>query len=192
RTLPGKAAKAVSNKKYTKAIREAAVRQSVSIAAVLRKLGLAEAGGIHSHISRKNKQFGIDTSHFLGQQTNSGPSHKGPPKLDWQAVLICRQQGPRQKAFRLRRALIEAGRRYRCEAKGCAVTDEWLGKSLMLHINHKNGNWLVDRWNNLEFLCPNCHSQTGNYCGSKSLVELTSVALQCRVYRAKRREKQNQ
>jgi hypothetical protein len=43
--------------KYTKEILEAAVKDSVSVAGVLRKLRLAESGGMHAHLSRIKKGF---------------------------------------------------------------------------------------------------------------------------------------
>ena len=58
----------------------------------------------------------------------------------------------------------------------------WLGKPIMLHVNHKNGDWLDDRPENVEFMRPNCHSQTSNYCGSKGFAELTSSAKFARAY----------
>ncbi len=42
-------------------------------------------------------------------------------------------------------------------------TSDWLGKILVLHVHHKDGNKKNDKHDNLEGLCPNCHSQTPNY-----------------------------
>src|SRR5215475_13116988 len=55
------------NEKYTQELLTEAVANSISIADVLRYLQIPLAGAAHAHISRKIKQFGIDTSHFLGQ-----------------------------------------------------------------------------------------------------------------------------
>ncbi len=163
--------------KYTKEMLQAAVKESESVAQVLRKLGLAEAGGIHSHISRRIKTFQIDTSHFLGRAVNQGPRPKGGFKRHcWQEVLVLRTAGKRQKASILRRALLESGLEYCCQGVGCNVQGDWLGKRIVLHVHHKDGNWLDDRPENLELLCPNCHSQTGDYCGKKGFAELTSRA----------------
>jgi hypothetical protein len=173
--------------KYTREVLQEAVQACYSVAAVLRKLGVAQAGGTHAHISRRIKAFGIDTSHFLGQAANQGPWHKGPRRLPWQEVLVLRASGKRQKAHVLRRALLEIGREYRCAGENCGLRDEWLGRRLVLHVNHKNGNWLDDRPENVEFLCPNCHSQTANYCGSKGYAELTSIGKWCREYRKRKK-----
>ncbi|WP_420855874.1 HNH endonuclease [Thermoactinospora rubra] len=41
----------------------------------------------------------------------------------------------------------------------------WQGKPPTLHVDHINGDRLDNRPENLRFLCPNRHSQTGNYAG---------------------------
>ena len=39
----------------------------------------------------------------------------------------------------------------------------------MLQLHHKNGNPLDDRLENLQILCPNCHSQTDTFCKRKEI-----------------------
>jgi hypothetical protein len=56
--------------KYTKESLEPIVAESRSIAGVLAKLGLQQAGGNYSHIQRRIKEFNLDTSHFSGQAWN--------------------------------------------------------------------------------------------------------------------------
>lgn len=163
--------------KYTKELLEEIVPKVVSVAGLMRELGVRPAGGTHSHLSRKIKQYEIDTSHFLGQAANQGSRHKGgPEKRSWEEVLIKRCEGGREKSFRLRRALIESGREYKCEKEICGNKGEWLGEKLMLQVNHKNRDWLDDRGENLEFLCPNCHTQTTGHNNSKGLAEVTTTA----------------
>jgi hypothetical protein len=175
--------------KYTREILEPLVKDSISVAQILRKLGLAELGGIHTHVSRKIKQLELDTSHFRGRASNYGERHKGSQKTPWQERLVLRQSGSRQKSVVLRRSLIESGRQYKCEGLGCDISKEWLSKPIVLEVDHINENWLDDRKENLRFLCPNCHSQTPNYCGSKGLSDVTSTARQEQAYRARRSAK---
>lgn len=173
-------------RKYTEALLSDAVRASTSIAGVLRYLGVRPAGGSHAHVSRRIKEYGIDTSHFTGRGSNRGAAHKGGPrKLPWQEVLVRRTTGKRQKAFRLRRALIEMGRPYRCEAEGCGLGGEWQGKPLTLQVDHLDGDWRNDLPENLAFRCPNCHSQTKGWCGSQGLTDTTHVARQDRARRSR-------
>lgn len=50
----------------------------------------------------------------------------------------------------------------------CGLTDEWNGKKLNLQLHHKDGDRTNNELTNLTFLCPNCHSQTENYCGKNT------------------------
>lgn len=51
---------------------------------------------------------------------------------------------------------------YKCNK--CGI-ENWNNEPISLHIHHKNGNCYDNRLENLEFLCPNCHSQTENFAG---------------------------
>lgn len=49
----------------------------------------------------------------------------------------------------------------------CAICgiDSWNDKQLNVELDHIDGNSSNAKLDNLRFLCPNCHSQTDNYCG---------------------------
>ena len=50
---------------------------------------------------------------------------------------------------------------YRCEK--CGNTGEWLGDKIILELHHIDGDKHNNSLDNLQYLCPNCHSQTDNY-----------------------------
>ena len=74
-------------------------------------------------------------------------------------------------ATKLKERLFKEGvKEYKCEK--CGIT-EWNGEHLTLEIHHINGNHSDNRIENLQILCPNCHSQTNNFNGkSKNLKEI--------------------
>lgn len=67
-----------------------------------------------------------------------------------------------KKALHLKDRLYRDGVKERkCEI--CGIT-EWQGKEINFQLHHINGNHSDNRIENLQILCPNCHSQTDNYC----------------------------
>ncbi len=64
---------------------------------------------------------------------------------------------------RLKKKLIEDGiKEHRCE--NCTLS-KWLDNPIPLELHHVDGNRDNNEFNNLELLCPNCHSLTDNYRG---------------------------
>ena len=57
---------------------------------------------------------------------------------------------------------------YKCSRKNCGLTNVWLNRTLVLQLEHKDGDRNNNKLSNLEFLCPNCHSQTETYAGKNS------------------------
>lgn len=49
----------------------------------------------------------------------------------------------------------------------CKLPPIWNNKKLILQLEHKNGIPNDNRIENLELLCPNCHSQTDTFAGKK-------------------------
>ena len=66
-------------------------------------------------------------------------------------------------ANQLKKRLYKEGlKRNICEE--CGLYD-WNGANLVMHLHHKNGHRYDNRLDNLQTLCPNCHSQTDSYTG---------------------------
>lgn len=149
--------------KYNKEILEKIVSESLSVSEVMKKLGIFPiSGGMHAHIKTRIIKEGIDTSHFKGKGANFGARHIGGSKmLSAKELLIINKGEYKTKAHRLRRALLEIGREYSCYT--CGLNGAWQEKPLLLEVEHINGNVLDNREDNLQFMCPNCHSQTETY-----------------------------
>lgn len=150
-------------KKFTKEQIEDAVKQSVSMAGVLRILGVKQSGGSHAHFKRVIIKHEIDCSHFTGQAHARGSISK--KRLSASDILCYSESIYRTKTKKLLRALLEIGREYKCEE--CGIGSTYNNKPITLEIDHKDGNYQNNVAENLRFMCPNCHSQTANF-GNKS------------------------
>jgi hypothetical protein len=72
-------------------------------------------------------------------------------------------RGCRVARIHVKNRLLAAGLKdNRCER--CGISD-WEGRPLVMALHHINGVKDDNRLENLELLCPNCHSQTGNFAG---------------------------
>jgi hypothetical protein len=163
--------------KYTKEILEPIVAESYSISEVLRKLDLRQAGGNFAYIKSIIQKYQIDFSHFTGKLWNKGKTCK---RLHWSEVLVKDKLDRREKHKTLKKALIESGKEYICE--NCGQLPYWNGKELKLQIDHINGNFTDNTKDNLRFLCPNCHTQTENFSGSRKDKKFSNIVIQKIIY----------
>lgn len=147
--------------KYPKKQLAKAVAESTSLAEVMRRLGKKWSGGQQQNLKRWIGNYKLDTSHFTGQGHNKGKTAQN--KKHWSEWLVFDDDMfLRQKSRVLRQAMIDSGTEYVCS---CGQKPYWRGQPMTLQINHKNGNWKDNRRQNLEFLCPNCHSITEGWSG---------------------------
>ncbi len=154
------------NVKYTKERLEEVVNECGSFRQVLQKLSLKEAGGNYANIQKRVKQFNIDTSHFHGQVWNKGKTWSKVKDLS--EVLVensTYSTGLHRSSYQLKNQLFKLGYKEKiCEV--CKNT-EWIGHKIPLELHHINGNKYDNRIENLQILCPNCHSFTDNYRAKK-------------------------
>ncbi|MBK6015857.1 HNH endonuclease signature motif containing protein [Streptomyces sp. MBT53] len=150
--------------KWTRKVLESAVATSTSVNDVLRTLGLEPVGGHHTHISRRIKAHGIDTSHFTAVARTERMRHNQRRRTAEEILVADTSvRMKRTPGSRLKRAMRELGVEERCAL--CGIEPMWLGKSLPLEVDHLDGDWRNNRIDNLRLLCPNCHSTTDSYRG---------------------------
>ena len=82
-----------------------------------------------------------------------------------------------KRGFHVKNKLWKLGLKKKiCEK--CNLGDTWLGEPIMLELHHIDGNKFNNVIENLQILCPNCHSQTNNYRGKniKKCQDVVKVA----------------
>lgn len=149
----------MKNNLYPKEQLETIVQSCYSYAEVLRKLGKHQTGGNQSLLKKYIERYQIDTSHFTGQrwQINKTSEEIARRKLD--TIL---QENTNFKSFNLKNRLVNNGlKENKCEI--CGIGELWNNKPITLELHHINGNHYDNRLENLQILCPNCHSQTNNF-----------------------------
>ena len=138
------------------------VKESLSYAEVLRKMGLKEAGGNYSTIKNRIKKLNLNTDHMTGAAWNQGDRYKPVKEAqDLKEILV--QNSHYTNISKLRQRILKEGlKEHKCEY--CNNT-EWLGNPIALELHHINGIKNDLRIENLQMLCPNCHAYTDNYRG---------------------------
>ncbi|MEE4542165.1 HNH endonuclease [Streptomyces sp. V4-01] len=115
-----------------------AVAGAASMNEVLRRLGLDVVGGHHTHISRRVRGLGIDTSHFTPRAA-ADAARRGR-RTGSRADLLVRQDpqaARRVPSDRLKRALAARGVADVCAS--CGTPPAWRGRPPPLEVDHVNG-----------------------------------------------------
>jgi len=102
-------------------------------------------------------RFGFSRASW-SQAVKRGAIVSRPRRMPIEQLLA----GVRQRSH-LKLRLVAAGlKEDRCEL--CGI-DTWNGSPLSLALHHVNGDGTDNRLENLQLLCPNCHSQTTTFAG---------------------------
>lgn len=143
-------------------IKQASI-ETLSAASAARKLGITVA---------RYKSLAL----FLGCY-RINPGGKGKQVVSWeekqrrfQRILdsVLRGEYPHIARVAYKRVLFGLGiKENKCARVNCPSGPLWLGQSIICELHHKDGNGKNNQLENIEILCPNCHSQTANY-GSRN------------------------
>lgn len=138
------------------------LNESNSYSDVLRHFSLDPHNGNHRTLSARIKFDSLDTSKISENRKGLYKSRKFDSRKNNDLIFIVNSEGSRGN---LKRRILEGDLiEYKCP---CGITDTWQGLKITLQLDHKNGVNNDDRLENLQFLCPNCHSQTKTF-GSKN------------------------
>lgn len=150
---------------YQKDKLEQIVSESYSFAEALRKIGLRDVGSNFKTIKKYVEEYNIDTSHFRGQTWNKGMGNTDYAAYNKLENIL--KENTNFKSDTLKYRLVKEGlKQWKCEK--CGNEGVWEGKELVLELHHINGNHYDNRLENLQILCPNCHSQTDNFRNKNS------------------------
>jgi Zn finger protein HypA/HybF involved in hydrogenase expression len=131
-------------------------KHSTNISEILRGMGLFNRGNNYQTVQNQWAKQSIDFSHIrLGYIPPPINSQRKPDNEVFCVDSTAQRSTVRSRVIKER--LIE----YKCA--GCQNNGTWRGKDITLQLEHKNGASNDHSLNNLEFLCPNCHSQTATW-----------------------------
>lgn len=131
------------------------INNSSSAAETLKSLGYSVKGNSWAYkiIAERMDKLNITFGKKLSINQNGTIE-----RLPLEKILTENSEYNRTK---LKERLVQEGlKEYKCE---CCGISEWMGKPISLQLHHLNGVHNDNRINNLQLLCPNCHSQTANY-----------------------------
>lgn len=134
-----------------------AVANSITIAEVLRSLGLSVSPGNYPPVKRRIQELNLEVSHLKGK------SH-GTSRVRKRSTEDLLKVGGTISSSKLKtRLLKEELLENRCYS--CDLGPLWCEKPLSLQLHHVNGDPQDNRLENLRILCPNCHTQTSTFTG---------------------------
>lgn len=138
------------------------VAKSQCYSDVLRGLGLTTSGGSSRDVlKRRIRELNCSTEHFNNSVYGRNFAERIKNKKSLSEILV--ENSSYANIASLKRRLIREGLlEYKCAI--CGI-NRWNDMPISLQLHHKNGCNTDHRIENLEFLCPNCHSQTDNFSG---------------------------
>ena len=134
----------------------AACKNNVTIAGVLRDIGLSVRPGNYGTAHKYIELLGIDTSHFTGRASGNG----GKKASNLADILV---ENSTYNRWHLKQRLLREGiLENKCDI--CGLDGEWRDNKLVMVLDHINGINNDHRLENLRMLCPNCNSQQDTFC----------------------------
>ena len=133
------------------------VKTSSSLSDIIRRQGKAVSGTSMKLLKQELDLHQIDY-HFM-------PDKSSKKLIPLEDILV---NGSNYQSSKLLQRLISEGlKKNECENPKCPCKNGyWLNNPITYQLHHINGNHYDNRLENLQILCPNCHSQTDNW-GSK-------------------------
>lgn len=153
--------------------------ESSSVSEIMDKLGIDRT---NSSAREKLKQFAtsaqIELPVYARHKSSLKKIHTSPDRVQILNTYFFNNSGFRTEKLKsviLKHKLKE----YICSIENCNVKGFWNGKGINLDLDHINGDNKDNSFDNLRFLCPNCHSQTDTYKARNSNSYKTTNVTSC-------------
>lgn len=131
------------------------IGNNTTFTGIMRDLGLPIRGKLGLILKKKLLDAGFDLSHLTGI-----PKVKHNKKS--LEEHLCK--GSTTKSSKLKSILFKHGlKTNKCE---CCGIETWNNLPIVMQLHHIDGDPTNNTLENLQILCPNCHSQTDTYCKS--------------------------
>lgn len=145
------------------------INRSSTIREVLAFFGLENKGGNSKTLKNRMREENISIASLLkrSKEKSVAALKKGHIKRTIPLSEILVENSTYTNTTNLKKKLLEAGLMvYSCSK--CGNSGDWYGETLVLQLEHKNGDNQDHRLENLTLLCPNCHSQTSTFAGKNN------------------------
>jgi hypothetical protein len=120
---------------YSKENLEILVKESFSLAEVLRKLGLRDVGSNFITLKKYIIEYGLNVDHFTGKLWNKGKTEATDKRVGKLNIEDVFNNNIKIKSSNLKEKLfILEYKEIKCEC--CGVGEEWQGMPLTLELHH--------------------------------------------------------
>jgi predicted transcriptional regulator len=155
------------------------MESSMYVAEVLRHFGLENKGNNYLTLKSHLKEEGL--LHLYDELVQRGLK-KRREGCEWKLAPLDKifiKNSSSTNATVKRRAVSAGLLKEECAI--CELGTKWKGKSLVLTLDHINGDNRDNRLSNIRLLCPNCHSQTPTFAGrsAKTYPKVRPMCVAC-------------
>ena len=146
--------------KYKKENLSKIVKDSKTYKECLITLNITNFGSSYNTLKKYIKEYDLDTSHFLTKdEMLLNLNFNNSKHLD--EILV--ENSTYTNRTSLKNKLYKEGlKKRKCEM--CGQGEEWIGKTISLILDHKNGINNDNRIENLRIVCPNCNATLDTHC----------------------------